>query len=120
MWNRRIKETIGIRYDDCTKMNGIVESIRSYLKEHEAIDQKMITIVAFNEFGPSSLNILVYCFTKTTDWLTFHGIKQEVLLGIADIISKAGAEIAFPTRTLHIADLPSSPEGLSAALANDS
>jgi MscS family membrane protein len=37
-------------------------------------------------------------------WDEFHGVKQDVLLKIADIIAKHGAEIACPTQTLHIAD----------------
>jgi len=32
-------------------------------------------------------------------------IKQEILLAILDIIEKHGAEVAFPTRTVHIPDM---------------
>jgi len=32
----------------------------------------------------------------------FHEVKQDVLLKVAAIIQAHGAEIAFPTRTLHI------------------
>jgi len=45
---------------------------------------------------------MLYTFTKTTNWVEFHEIKQDVLLKVADIIAKHGAEIAFPTRTLHL------------------
>ena len=37
-------------------------------------------------------------------WEEFHAVKQDVLLKIADIIAKHGAEIAFPTQTLHFAN----------------
>ncbi len=40
--------------------------------------------------------------TKTTEWIRYHEIKQDVLLKVAEIIDQHGAQIAFPTRTLHI------------------
>ena len=46
---------------------------------------------------------MIYTFTKTRNWVQFHGIKQDVLLTIGRIIEGHGAEIAFPTQTLHVA-----------------
>ncbi|EQB3884152.1 mechanosensitive ion channel family protein, partial [Escherichia coli] len=43
---------------------------------------------------------MVYTFTKTTVWVTFHEIKQDVLLRIGRIVESHGAEIAFPTQTV--------------------
>ena len=60
-------------------------------------------MVNFNQFGGSSLDFFVYCFTKTVVWAEYHVVKEEVLLRIADIIAQHGAEVAFPTRTLHVA-----------------
>lgn len=102
MTNRRIKETIGIRYDDLAQMEPIVADIRSMLNSHPEIDASQTLIVNFNTFGPSSLDIMLYVFTKTKAWIRYHEIKQDVLLKVADIIARHGAEIAFPTRTLHI------------------
>lgn len=105
MANRRIYETLGIRYDDISVMSTIVDSVKSMLTEHEAIDNSQTMIVNFDAFGPSSIDFFIYTFTKTTDWILFHEIKQDVLLKIAEIIEQAGAEIAFPTQTLHLANL---------------
>ncbi len=102
MLNRRIKETIGIRYADIDAMNGIVQDVEKMLREHPAIDTKRTLMVHFNEFGPSSLDFFIYTFTKTTSWTEFHAIKQEVLLKIADVIRSHRAEIAFPTRTVEL------------------
>jgi MscS family membrane protein len=44
----------------------------------------------------------VYTFTKTTEWIKYHEIKQDVLFKISEIIAKHGAEIAFPTSTIHV------------------
>jgi len=104
MTNRRIKETIGIRYDDVSKMKDIITDVKAMLKEHEEIDTGKTLIVNLNEFAPSSLDFFIYTFTKTTDWIRFHEIKQDVMLKILDIIEAHGAECAFPTSTIHIPD----------------
>jgi MscS family membrane protein len=106
MSNRRIKETIGIRYEDIGKMAAIVADVKAMLQSHPEIDSAQTLIVNFNAFADSSINFMVYTFTKTTQWVHFHGVKQDVLLKIADIIAGHGAEIAFPTRTLHIENVP--------------
>lgn len=105
MTNRRIKETIGIRYDDAKKMDGIVKDVREMLENHDEIDVTKTLIVNFNRYSASSLDFFIYTFTKTTDWIRFHEIKQDVLLKILNIIEAHGAECAFPTSTLHVASI---------------
>jgi MscS family membrane protein len=102
MTHRRIKETIGIRYADLDKMPGIVAEVKIMLQAHPEIDPRATLIVNFNQFGVSSLDFFIYTFTKTVEWAHYHEVKQDVLLKIAAIIRGHGAEIAFPTRTLHI------------------
>jgi len=104
MYNRRIYETIGIRYADVSQMADIVSDIRSMLENHEEIETQRTLIVNFVAFNSSSLDIMVYTFTKTTQWVRFHEIKQDVLLRISEIIEGYGAEVAFPTRTLYLPD----------------
>ncbi len=104
MLNRRIYETIGIRYDDAGKMRTIVDKVKDMLKNHPEIDTTQTLIVNFNAFAPSSLDFFVYTLTKTTDWIHFHEVKQDVMLKILDIIEGEGAECAFPTSTVHLAD----------------
>lgn len=104
MTNRRIFETIGIRYADMAQMRAIVEDIRAMLDQHEDIDTSQTLIVNFLGFSESSLDIMVYTFTRTTEWVRYHHVKQDVLLKINDIIGGYQAEVAFPTRTLHLPD----------------
>lgn len=103
MTNRRIYETVGIRYDDAGKMGQIVRDVKAMLEQHPEIDTSQTLIVNFNKFASSSLDFFVYTFTKTTNWIRYHEIKQDVMLKIIDIIEGHGAECAFPTSTLHIA-----------------
>ena len=108
MRNRRIYETIGLRYDDADKVDIIVEQVREMLEQHEEIDLSRTLIVNFVSFGPSSLDFFVYTFTKTTLWVKFHAIKQDVLLKILAIVHANGADVAFPTTTVHLD--PAAPE----------
>jgi MscS family membrane protein len=107
MLNRRISETVGVRYDDFGVIEKILDDIRDMLRKHDGIDTTQTLMVNFNAFGASSLDIMVYCFTKTVVWTEFHDVKENVLLQIGRIIEHHGAEIAFPTRTLHL------PEGVA-------
>ncbi|HEY9099490.1 MAG TPA: mechanosensitive ion channel family protein [Thiobacillus sp.] len=102
MTNRRLKETIGIRYADIDKMGAIVADVKAMLQAHPEIDTHATLIVNFNAFNASSLDFFIYTFTKTVQWVYYHEVKQDVLLKVAAIIQSHGAEIAFPTRTLHI------------------
>mgnify|MGYP003637482955 FL=1 len=102
MLNRRIYEKVGIRYDDISKMGVIVDDVRKMLREHAEIDQNQTLIVNFNAFAASSVDFFVYTFTKTTNWVRYHEIKQDVLLKVSDIILSHSAEIAFPTSTVHV------------------
>ncbi len=104
MSNRRIKENIGIRYDDWLKMEAIVSDVKKMLQNHPDIDNNQTLICNFNAFNASSIDFLIYTFTKTTNWIAYHQIKQDVLLKIFAIIDSHGAEIAFPTQTLFMAD----------------
>lgn len=102
MTHRRIFEHIGVRYDDFAAVKAIVNEIRQYILDHDALDESQTTMVHFDEYGPHSLDIMIYCFTKTVVWTEYHAVREDVLLGIGEIIEKHGAEIAFPTRTVKL------------------
>ena len=113
MTHRRIYETIGIRYCDVQVMAEIVTAVEEMLKNHSGIDQTQTLMVNFNAFSESSIDFFLYTLTKTTNWVEYHGVKQDVLLQIEKIISERGAEIAFPTSTLHIDSVPPQFAGLT-------
>ena len=102
MSNRRINETIGIRYNDLNKMKDIIQDVNSILESNIDIDQTQKAKVFFKSFSASSCDFFVYAFTITKDWEEFLRIKQDVLLKVAEIIEKHNAEIAYPTTTVFI------------------
>ncbi len=104
MSNRQIKTRVGIRYDDAEKMDAIVKEVEEMIRNHPEIDTGKFLMVRFDEFGPSSLNFLIYCFTKTTKKADYMLYQQDIYLKTIKIIKDHGAECAFPTTTLHIPD----------------
>ena len=105
MSHRRILETIGVRYSDAKQLPIIVEKVKAMLIEHSEIDDTQTMIVNFTTFNKSSLDFFIYTFTKTTDWIKYHEVKQDVLLRVLNIVEEEKAEVAFPTSTLHFADV---------------
>ncbi|GAD80103.1 mechanosensitive ion channel family protein [Vibrio ezurae] len=102
MTNRRIYETIGLRYCDSSKIEKVISEVQHMLKNHPDIDANQTLMVNFTTFGPSSLDFFVYTFTKTVNWARFHEVKQDVMMQIMHIIKDNDADVAFPTQTLKI------------------
>lgn len=106
MTHRRIRETIGLRYDDLGKMEAIVEEVRTMLGKHPEIDTGEAVVVAFDQFADSSVNFIIQAYSKTTELRQFQAIKQDILLQVADIVARHGADFAFPTRTILLNQAP--------------
>ena len=98
MTHRRIKEVIGLRYKDLSKMVHIVNDVKKMLSSHNDIDHDQVTIVNFNSYNDSSIDFFINTYADTKEWVKYHEIKQDVLIQVGNIIEKHGAEIAFPTR----------------------
>lgn len=98
MTHRRIKEVIGLRYKDLSKMVHIVNDVKNMLSSHNDIDHDQVTIVNFNSYNDSSIDFFINTYADTKEWVKYHEIKQDVLIQVGNIIEKHGAEIAFPTR----------------------
>ena len=82
--------------------------IRNMEVEHSHQNQasKKCLMTRFDEFGTSSLNFLIDCFTKTTKWTDDILSQQDIYMKTIKIIEKHVAKYALPTPTLHI------PEGV--------
>ena len=106
MTNRRIYETIGLRYQDAAQLQAVINAVKEMLAQHPDIDTDNTLIVNFNAYGPSSLDFFIYAYTKTVNWVTYHEVKQDVLLKILAIIDQHDADIAYPTQTLHWSSMP--------------
>jgi len=102
MSHRFFKEIIGLRYQDIPKLTGIFTDIQNMLQQHPDIDRNQKTIIAFNSFGSSAIDILIQGYTKTISTEGFAAVRQDILLKILDIITKHGAEMPFPITHIEI------------------
>jgi len=50
----------------------------------------------------SSLTIMIYYFTRTTDWAAHLQARGDINLAILDVLAELGVEIALPSRTVHL------------------
>lgn len=102
MPKRRVTQTVGVTYETTAdQMERIVASIRRIVTADRDVDQEFI-VVHFNEFGESSLNILVYYFTKPIGFADHVAARERVNLAIMRAVSEQGLSIAFPTRTVYL------------------
>ena len=104
MLNLRIYESCGLRFADSRVVEAVINDVRAMLLAHEEIDQTQTIIVNFESFGASSLDCFIYCLTQTVNWVEYHRVKQDVLLKLLEIVHAHGADIAFPTRSVHLAN----------------
>jgi len=107
---RRIKMTIGLTYGTTqAQMERIVQELREMLRQHEDIAQNETIMVNFKAFGDSTLDIFIYCFTRTANWQSYMDIRQRVQLEIMRIVEHNGSSFAFPSQSVYIEQIPEQP-----------
>lgn len=99
---RRIRTHIGIQYDTPPdKIVAFTEGIRELVRSHP-YTRKDYYQVWFHEFGPSSLNVLLYVFHETPDWATELRERERLFLDIVRLADQLDVKFAFPTQTVHL------------------
>lgn len=99
---RRIKTVIGVQYDTTPEqLDAFCEGIRELIRRYPST-RKDFYHVYFNDFGPSSLNILLYCFVACPDWSSELRERHRLLADIIRLAKQLGVQFAFPTQTVHL------------------
>jgi MscS family membrane protein len=112
MKRRRIKMTVGVTYDTRpAQIDELVRRIRALIEADENLHDDFF-LVNFDNFGPSSLDIFIYCFTVTTNWSEFLQAKQEFMLRLMSLVGELGLSFAFPTQTVHLETPAGAPPAL--------
>ena len=109
MSHRRIYWLIGVQYRTTIEMlREIRDNIENYILESEAFADppEVATFVRIDRFNDSSIDIMVYCFTKTTVWGEWLKIKEDLTYKIKDIVEQAGTSFAFPSQSLYVETMP--------------
>lgn len=102
MNKRRASFSIGLTYDTpMEKMQTCVSRITEMVNQNPEVIPSD-TVVRFDTFADSSLNISLVFFTRPTGYADFQRIKEAVNYGIMQIVEEEGLSFAFPTRTLYV------------------
>lgn len=109
MTHRRIKWMIGIEYSaTIEQLRQIRDEIESHILglDEFASPSEVATFVRIDRFSDSSIDILLYCFTKTTDWGDWLKIKEALAYRVKEIVEGAGAGFAFPSQSIYVERIP--------------
>lgn len=109
MTHRRIYWMIGVEYrTTIDQLKQIRERIEAYVLSNDDFvkpDQGTL-FVRIDRFNDSSIDIMLYCFTKTKVWGEWMVIKESLAFAIKDIVEKAGTGFAFPSTSLYVETVP--------------
>lgn len=102
MQKRKIEFYLGITYETTIdKIKLVVNGIKSIIENDEKFERSTY-VVRFTDFGESSLNIYIYCFTTVTEFIKFQGVKEELNLKIIELLNNLDVELAFSSRTIYV------------------
>ena len=110
MTHRRIYWKIGVEYRTTVdQLRQIRDEMEHYIVESPefASPKDVSTFVRIDRFSNSSIDIMLYCFTKTTNWGEWLEIKEQLAFHIKQIVEGAGSGFAFPSQSLYIEAIPS-------------
>lgn len=105
MTHRRIYWKIGVEYrSSIEQLREIRDGIEAYILGSDAFAHppEVPTFVRIDAFGPSSIDIMMYCFTKTTNWGEWLAIKEDLAYAIKDIVEGADSGFAFPSQSVYV------------------
>jgi len=109
MTHRRIYWKIGVVYATTVdQLRYIRDEIEAYILNNDdfAKPPEVSTFVRIDGFGDSSIDIMLYCFTKTTVWGEWLAVKERLAYRVKEIVSEAGSSFAFPSTSLYVESLP--------------
>jgi MscS family membrane protein len=99
---RRMRTMLSLTYATTPeKIDAFCEGVRTLIQLHPYM-RKDYYHVYFNEYGPASLNILVYVFWETPDWNTELRERHRFLVDILRLAKQLEVEFAYPTQTIYL------------------
>ncbi len=98
---RRVKFNIGLTYQTTAEqIKLIVDDIQEMINKHEKTNQD--GKVRFQDFGSSSLDIMVIYFVNSSKWEDLINTKQDINYMIMGIVKKHKSDFAFPSTTVYL------------------
>lgn len=101
MPQRRVDQTIGLTYSSkSTQIEGLLEEIRSLLKNDPDVHQDFVT-VHFLNYGAFSLDIQIIYFTADPDVRKSFATRERINLAIMRLVEAHNLSFAYPTQTIE-------------------
>ena len=98
---------IGLSYKTSPdQLRFVIDGIQALLARHPLVDRDSVR-VRFLRLGAFSLDVDVSAYLRTVDWDQFLEAQESLLVGMTDIVARAGTEIAFPSQTMYVDNVPS-------------
>ncbi|PWU22563.1 MAG: hypothetical protein C5B48_09935 [Candidatus Rokuibacteriota bacterium] len=95
--------TLRLRYATTPdQIREVLAKIRGTLHAHPLVDPDPARVRLMG-FGSDALEVEVFAYLRTTDFNEFVAVREELWLGIMDIVAAAGTAFALPERTIHLA-----------------
>ncbi|ULA65047.1 MAG: Mechanosensitive ion channel family protein [Nitrospira sp.] len=113
MTARQISWTIGLEYGtSIDQLRRIRDGIERYILDSRDFIQTPAApmLVRIDSFGDSAINLMVYCFTRSTDWAEWMKIKEALAYAIKTLVAEAGSGFAFPSQSVYVETVPSGAE----------
>lgn len=99
---RLYQTTLGLRYETTAEqLRFVIANLREMLFAHPEVSPEKLH-VRFDGFGPSSLDVVVFAYIRTPDWLEYLAIREDINFRIIDIVNDAGTGFAFPSQTTYL------------------
>jgi len=111
---RRIYWKIALTYvSSVDTLRGIREQIEAYIDSsgYYVPEQTASRFVRIDSFNDSSIDMLVYCFTRSNTYGGYLEAREELVLAIKSIVAAAGGSFAFPSRTIYVEASPDAHAG---------
>lgn len=105
MTHRRTYWIIGVRYDTSVEqLQQIRDQVLDYVLTHPeyAHPPEVSTFMRVDKFSDSSIDFMLYCFTKTTNWGEWLRLKEDLAFKIKEIVEAAGTDFAFPSTSVYL------------------
>ena len=83
------------------QLRAVLNGVQQMLNEHPFIESGTSRI-RVADFAGAAFEMELWAYAKTGDWAQFTGIRQDVILKIAEIIESAGTRLAAPTRLTYV------------------
>ena len=100
---------IGLRYETTPQqLRDIIAGIRDLVAGHDSIEKTSVR-VRFLRLGAYSLDVEVVAYVLARDWDHFLEIQEQLLFAVTDLVSRTGAEMAFPSQTMYMANTAEPP-----------